>query len=159
MTADPPEPVPSPGPGSTEPQLPAEWQPGESELVDLPVAIRVAALVVLAQAAALLVAVAVLVIEIAGGGYQDAGRAWSDAAFALLGALVLGFAARGLANLQSAFRTPVLVLEVLTLPVGYSLIQAGRWGYGAPVVLSALVVVGLLLTRPARAALDRSDRG
>jgi hypothetical protein len=117
--------------------------------------IRAAAIVVLVQGAALLVAVVVLVIEIARGGYDDAARAWSDAAFALLGALVFGFAGRGLSYLRPAFRTPLLVLEVLTLPVGYSLIQAGRWAYGAPVVLSALAVVGLLLTRPARIALDR----
>lgn len=124
----------------------------------LPIEIRAAAIVVLAQGAALLVAVAVLLIEIARGGYEDAGRAWSDAAFALLGALVLGFAARGLSYLRAAFRTPLLVLEVLTLPVGYSLIQAGRWAYGVPVILSALVVAGLLLTRPARVALERAER-
>jgi hypothetical protein len=118
----------------------------------------VAALIVLAQGAALLVAVVVLVVEIARGGYDDAGRAWSDAAFALLGALIFGFAARGLSYLQPAFRTPLLVLEVLILPVGYSLIQAGRWAYGAPIILSAVAVVALLLTRAARLALDRADR-
>jgi hypothetical protein len=122
---------------------------------ELPVEIRAAAIVVLLQGAALLVAVVVLVTEIARGGYDDVGRAWADTAFALLGALILGFAARGLSYLRPAFRSPLLVLEVLTLPVGYSLIQGGRWAYGVPVVLSALVVAGLLLTRPARVALDR----
>jgi hypothetical protein len=130
-------------------------RPGEPEL---PVEIRAAAVIVLAQGAALLVAVVVLVVEIARGGYDDAGRAWSDAAFALLGALIFGFAGRGLSYLQPAFRTPLLVLEVLILPVGYSLIQAGRWAYGAPIILSAVAVVALLLTRPARLALDRTDR-
>jgi hypothetical protein len=123
--------------------------------VQLPGQLRAAAIVVLLQAAGLLVAVAILVIEIARGGYDDAARAWSDAGFALLGVLVLLYAARGLSYRQSAIRTPLLVLEVLALPVGYSLFQAGRWQYGGPVVLGAVVVAALLLTRPARTALDR----
>jgi hypothetical protein len=145
---------PEPGP---DPSLGPEPSPEFrlSDDTELPAAIRVAAIVVLLQGAALLVAVVVLVTEIARGASEDAGRAWADTAFALLGALVLGFAARGLSYLRPAFRSPLLVLEVLTLPVGYSLIQGGRWAYGVPVVLSALVVAGLLLTRPARAALDR----
>ena len=66
-----------------------------------------------------------------------------------------GRVTRGLLHLRPSSRSPVLVLQLLALPVGYSLIQGGRWAYGVPVVLSALVVTGLLLTRPARAALDR----
>lgn len=134
--------------------MPAE-PPAAPEPVELPGPVRVAAVVVLLQAAGLFVAAVALVIEITGGGYDEAGRAWSDAAFALFGALALVVAARGLSYLRPAVRTPLLVLEVLALPVGYSMIQGGRWEYGAPVVVGALMVTALLLTRPARTALDR----
>ena len=122
----------------------------------LPGQIRAAAIVVLVQAAGLFVAAAVVVVEIIGGGYNDAGRAWSDAAFALIVGAGLVFAARGLSYLQPAVRTPLLLVEVLALPVGYSLgIQAGRLAYGGPVLVGAAAVLVLLFTRPAREALDR----
>lgn len=123
--------------------------------LELPGPIRLAAIIVLLQAAGLLVAGAAAVVEIAHGGYDDAGRAWSDAGFALLGALALIFAARGLSYLRPSVRTPLLVFEVLALPVGYSLLQAGRLEYGGPVVVGAVAVLVLLFTRAARLALDR----
>ena len=122
----------------------------------IPGQVRAAAIILLAQAAGLGVAAAVVIIKIIGGGYDSAGRAWSDAAIALIGAGVLVFSARGLSYLQAAVRTPVLLIEALALPVGYSLgIQAGRLAYGGPILVSAVAVLVLLLTRPARDALDR----
>ena len=53
---------------------------------------------------------------------------WSgllEAAFALLGAVIFFLGARGIARLRPAARTPLVVIELLCLPVGYSLgIQA-----------------------------------
>lgn len=121
----------------------------------LPSQIRAAAIVVLLQAVGLLVAFGVVLVKIAQGGYDEAGRAWADAGLALLAALALVFAARALSYLRPAVRTPLLVIEVLALPVGYSMIQSGAWRYGVPVILGAVVVTVLLLTRPARTALDR----
>ena len=52
----------------------------------------------------------------------------------------------------------MVVLQLLALPVGYSLaFQAGLLGYGAPILLGALTVLYLLFTPPARAALDRDQ--
>jgi hypothetical protein len=52
----------------------------------------------------------------------------------------------------------MVVLQLLALPVGYSLaFQAGRVGYGGPILVAALVVLYLLFTPPARAALDRES--
>ena len=122
----------------------------------IPGQVRAAAIILLAQAAGLGVAAAVVIIKIIGGGYDSAGRAWSDAAIALIGGGALVFSARGLSYLQAAVRTPVLLIEALALPVGYSLgIQAGRLAYGGPILVSAVAVLVLLLTRPAREALDR----
>ena len=63
------------------------------------------------------------------------GRALVGAALAVFGAVVLALCARGLMLLRYAARTPVIVLQLLALPVGYSLaFQAGRVGYGGPVL-------------------------
>jgi hypothetical protein len=50
----------------------------------------------------------------------------------------------------------VVLMQLLALRVSYVLgIQAGRIGYGGPILLAALAVLYLLFTPPARSALDR----
>ena len=69
---------------------------------------------------------------------------------------MLGLCARGLLRLRPAARTPVVVLQVLAVPVSYSLaFQAGRVGYGGPIFVAALAMLYLLFTPPVRAVLDR----
>jgi phosphate/sulfate permease len=122
----------------------------------LPVQVRAVASVVLAQAVALLAAAAVLVVKTVVGHPDSLARALLGAAMALLGTLVLMACARGLLALRWAARTPIVVLELLALPVGYSLgFQAGLPAYGAPILTSSLAVMYLLFTPAARAALDR----
>src|SRR5438046_2916568 len=119
-----------------------------------PLPVRVAAGLVVAQALALFAAAAVLVAKTLAGHPDSVGRALFAAAMALLGTLVLLACARGLLAGRPAARTPVVVLEVLALPVGYSLgVQAGLLGYGAPIMLSALAVLCLLFTPASRAVL------
>jgi hypothetical protein len=78
------------------------------------------------------------------------------AVLALLAAAVLAMAARGLRRLRPAARTPVIVIQLLAVPVAYSLaFQAGRIEYGGPLLVVALGVLFLLFTPPARAVLDR----
>lgn len=125
----------------------------------VPVQVRAATGVIAVQAAALFGAAVVLVVKTVAGHPDSIGRALLGAAMALLGMLVLLACARGLLALRPAARTPVVVLELLALPVSYSLgFQAGLMVYGAPILLSAVAVLYLLFTPPARAALDR-DRG
>jgi hypothetical protein len=77
-------------------------------------------------------------------------------AIALAGAAALGLCVRGLLRLRPAARTPAVVIELLALPVSYSLaFQANRVGYGAPILLTALAVIYLLFTPPVRELLDR----
>jgi hypothetical protein len=115
--------------------------------------------VVALEALALVVAAAILILKTALGHPDSVGRALSDAGFALVGAVVLFLAARGLLRSRPAARTPVLVLQLLALPVSYSLaFQAHRVAYGGPILVAALVVLYLLFTPPARAALDREVR-
>jgi hypothetical protein len=113
-------------------------------------------LVIGLEALALVVA-ACVVVEKAITGHPA--KWWSPYALALLivvGALVLFLAARSLVRLSGAARTPIVVLQLLALPVSYSLaFQAGLVDYGGPILVAALTVLYLLFTPPARAALDR----
>jgi hypothetical protein len=127
--------------------------------VRAPGTLRAAVVVVLLEALALLAAAAVLVVKSVTGHPDDLGRALLAAALAVLGAVVLAFGARGLSHTRPAARTPVLILQLLALPVAYSLwIQAGLAYYGAPVMIAALVTIYLLFAPPSRAALDRAER-
>ena len=75
---------------------------------------------------------------------------------AATGALLL-WLARALVELRRAARSPVVVLQLIALPVGWNLIDtAGRPELGVPVlVLAAAVLVLLFGTEDARAALRR----
>jgi hypothetical protein len=85
-------------------------------------------------------------------------RAVLGAAFAIGGAVALGFCVRGLLRLRPAARTPVVVLQLLALPVSYTIaFQADHAAYGGPMLLAALAVLYLLFTPPVRAVLDREE--
>jgi hypothetical protein len=126
----------------------------------VPGQVRAAAAVVCAEALALLCAAGVLVAKTLTGHPDNVGRALLGAGLALAGALCLALAARGLLRLSPAARTPVVVLQLLALPVSYSLaFQAHRVAFGGPILVVALAVLYLLFTPPSRAALDRHIGG
>ena len=127
--------------------------PGDAPI---PTQLRAASAVVVVQGLALFGAAAVLVVKTIAGHPDDMVRALLGAAMALLGAVILVSCARGLLAQRSAARTPVVVLELLALPVSYSLgFEAGLLAYGVPIMFSALAVLYLLFTPTARAVLDR----
>lgn len=122
----------------------------------VPAQVRAAVAILALQSLAFVAGAVVLVVKTITGNPDSVARALLSAAFALFAALVLGACARGLLGLRWAARTPVVVIELLALPVGYSLgFQAGLMAYGAPMIVSALAVVYLLFTPSARRALDR----
>ena len=90
---------------------------------------------------------------------HSSNRLWaalSIVGFTILGAVVLLLCARGLLRLRPAARSPVVLLELIALPVGYDLgFQAGRLVIGVPILASALAVLVLLFTPKAREALNR----
>lgn len=132
------------------PDTPAEADEG------LPAGVRAAAVLVLVEAAALAVTALVLLVL---AFVHTTTRLWAAAAivgFALLAAAVLAVCARGLLLLRPAARSPVILVQLLALPVGYSLgIQAGRPLVGVPILLVATSVLVLLLLPSSRQALDR----
>lgn len=108
------------------------------------------------QVLALLAAAVLVIIKAATQNSSNLAGALLLAAIALAGALTLVACAASLLRLRPAARTPVVVLELLALPVAYSLaFQAHRVGYGAPILIGALAVLYLLFTPPVRGVLDR----
>jgi hypothetical protein len=122
----------------------------------VPTPLRVAVAVIVLQAAALTVIAAILLVKTVVGRPDNVGRAVLDALLALLGAGVLAACAHGLLRLRPVARSPVVVIELLTAVVSFSLgFQAGLIQYGGPLMLTAVVVLYLLFTPPVRAVLDR----
>lgn len=118
--------------------------------------VRAAVVIIAGEALALLAAAAILISKTIFGNPDSVARALLDAAFALCGAALLALGARGLFRLRPGARTPVLVLQLLAIPVSYSLaFQAHRVLYGGPILVAAVSVIYLLFTPPARSALDR----
>lgn len=112
------------------------------------------------QALALVAAAGVVLVKAATQTSSDLTGALLLGAIALAGAVALGACLRALLRLRPAARTPVVVIELLALPVSYTLaFQADRVGYGAPILLSALAVIYLLFTPPVREVLDRPVDG
>ena len=63
---------------------------------------------------------------------------------------VLIVAGRGLGRGARASYSPLLLLELICLPVGWGLSQGHRWGYAAVVAVPALVVLGVLFSPAGR---------
>jgi hypothetical protein len=125
----------------------------------VPSQLRLAAMVIGIEALALVAAAGVLISKTITGHPDNPWRAFFGAALAVIAGASLALAARSLVRLSSAARTPVVVLQLLALPVGYSLaFQAGLVVYGGPILLAALAVLYLLFSPPARLALDRAPR-
>ena len=108
-------------------------QPGTDRV---PAQVRAAVVLVGLQGLAFAGGAVVLVVKTAVGHPDSVARALLGAAFALLGAVVLGACARGLLGLRAAARTPhnvrllyVGIAEVptdLCLPAGLDWVRLGR---------------------------------
>ena len=110
------------------------------------------------EALGLLAGGVVLLVDTVTGHPTDRASAVLTAAFAVAGAVALAYGARGLLRLRPAARTPMVVLEVLAVPIGYQLaFDSERPEWGWPVLLVALAVLYLLFTPPVRAVLDRPE--
>jgi hypothetical protein len=148
-----PEPTASRDPAGrpgTESRSTAGWS-------EVPAPLRWAALVARIEAVGLLIAAIILLVLIVVHTSTRLWAAFAVAGFAVLGASVLWLCARGLLHLRPSSRTPVLMIQLLALPVTYSLgIQAGWYWIGVPIMALAVATIVLLLVRPSRVALDRS---
>jgi hypothetical protein len=117
--------------------------------------VRLAALVTVIEAAVLVGFACYLVIATAVTIPDRLANALGLAAFAAGAGLLLGLLARSLAGLRAWARSPIVVVQIVFVPVGISLLQAGRGVIGAGVLLLAGTVLYLLFTPQSREALDR----
>jgi hypothetical protein len=121
-----------------------------------PTAVRIAAAIVAVEAAAMLCGAVVLVgLTVV----HTTTRLWAAlalAGFAALGAGILWLCASSLRQLRPSARSPVVLIQLLALPVTYSLgFQGSRVAIAVPIMVAAVAVLLLLLTRSARNALNR----
>jgi hypothetical protein len=120
----------------------------------VPAVLRLAALVLAAEAAGVVTLGLVDGFKVVTGSPRSFGLAVVGALLALGTGAVLLLLARAVLRTRGWAFTPALVLQGLALPVGYSLaVQAGRWYYGGPILLLAIAALCLLLAPASRRAL------
>jgi hypothetical protein len=117
--------------------------------------VRQAALVTAAEGAVLIGFAGYVAIAAAVSTPDRLASALALAGFAAAGGVLLGTLARSLAGLRAWARSPVVVLQIVFLPVGVTLLRDGRGVVGAGVLLLAGAVLYLLFTPDSRAGLDR----
>jgi hypothetical protein len=107
---------------------------------------RAAAAVVLLQAVFLVVVSLVLAVE----GFQaDAVDPLGAEILALIGvasAVVLALLARGIAAGRRWARGPVVVLQLIILPISWNVLQNDKWYAAIPLGVSAVAVLVLMAT-------------
>jgi hypothetical protein len=125
-------------PGDGNPDAPAA--PGT-----LPLSVRIAAIVQLAEAVGILAAALMAGVDaISGKAYQHA----SGIAITVIGiatALALAYVARGLHSGRRWSRTPALLTQLFVGIVAIYLVQAPRLDWGVPAIVLAVAGVGALL--------------
>jgi hypothetical protein len=80
-------------------------------------------------------------------------------ALIVIGVLIVAGLSRALSNLKTWARGPAIVLELLLLPIGYTMISGGLAYVGIPVMLVGIVGAGLLLAPATRTALGLDRYG
>ncbi len=131
-------------------------EPEDGVDLSVPRAVTGAAVLAVLQGVALVAIAILLIVDTAVGRPHSLFGGLGGAVLALIGAGVLIALARPLSRLRRWARSPIVVLQVLWLPVGFSLaFQAGRPAYGVPILAVAIAVLYLLATPEARAAFDR----
>ena len=103
------------------------------------------------EAVVLLAAAVFYVVELAVATADDVVRALVSAGLALVAAVGLALAARGLLRRRRWARAPALVTNLLVPPVAVGLLQGGVWYVGLPLLLLATTIL-VLLFQPATSA-------
>lgn len=114
-----------------------------------PTQVKVAAVIVLVEAAAL-VGVGLLTLVSGLSNAASTGQLLAQVAYYLVLALALAAVGAGLLRGRRWPRTPALVVQLITLGVGFYLaVPSGHPGWGAPLGVIALVAAFLLVGRAA----------
>lgn len=76
-----------------------------------------------------------------GDDVSDRAGGVTGAIVAILAGVAILFLARAVLARKRWARSPVIVLQILLLPVGVGLLQSGRPGYGVPVILLPVAIL------------------
>ena len=106
------------------------------------------------EAVGLVAAAVFYLVELVVADTGDPVRALVTVALALAAGAGLALVARGLLHRRRWARAPALVTNLILLPVGYGLVQGGRWYVGLPLLLLGVAVLVLLFAPATAAALD-----
>ena len=113
-----------------------------------------------AEAVAVAMLAAYLVFQLFTATATDLGVALAVTGFAFAAAAALFALGRALAGRHAGARAPAIVAQLMLLPVGYTLIQAGLAWLGGPLMALGLLVSALLVAPPTnRALLGRGTAG
>lgn len=110
-----------------------------------PAGARLAAAVASAQGVAVAAVAGVDLTKTLTGRPADRAAAVLIAGLALVAAAAFGVLARALLRRRGWARSPLLVLELLALPVAWGLAQSGLWLYAVLVGAPAVLVVAALV--------------
>ncbi len=116
--------------------------------------LRVAAWLAAAEGVALTAVCLGYLAAVLGGHPNDRPTALFAAALGLAAAALLVALSRPLARGRRYARTPVVLVQLLALPVGASFVQAHRYPYAVAVLVPAVAALALLTTRSARAPFE-----
>lgn len=119
----------------------------------MPASLRWAVWLLAAQSIALAALVAFLVYEDLAAPAGSMGGAVAVTVFAALMAGALGLLAWALGRRHGWARGPAVVLQLLILPIGYSMMTSGMAWLGVPVIAAGLAGAAALLSSTTRAAL------
>lgn len=119
----------------------------------MPATLRWAVWLLAVQAAALVVVLAFLIYEDVAATATSRRGALLVTLYAAIVALVLAGLAWALHRRQRWARGPAIVLQLLLLPIGYTMATGGAAWLGVPAILLGLAGSGALLAPATRAAL------
>ena len=119
--------------------------------------VRFAAVVAAVEGCALVLLGMLLAVLTAVHSPDSYARAALSALFAIAGGALLLVLGRALAQARAWARSPVMVLQILALPVGYTLaFPSGQPQYGVPVLVLAAAELYLLFAPESRAVFDHA---
>jgi peptidoglycan/LPS O-acetylase OafA/YrhL len=136
-------------------------------LVDVPAsppqpaspALRVAAALVVVEGLLLVAAGVLLLVRTVTGTPNDVGTAIFLAALALAVGVLLAWVGRPFARGRRWARSPIVVVQLLALPVGVGFVQGALYGYAVPDLALAIAVLALLVTPAARTPFEGGRKG
>lgn len=123
---------------------------------DVPSQVLLAAVIIALEGAIIVVLGVLWAIRSVTDSPDNVGASIMGAIFAVVAGVVLVRLALGISKGQPWARSPVVAVQILFLPVSFSLaFQGGDPAYGVPALVACALVIYLLFTPPAKLVFNR----